>query len=513
MAVFVLGLSAQVAVTPLNEGMDFGGHLAYVNFVSEQGRPPAPDELSVPEWVGRLTNVMPGPDFTDGTRYQAWARLDPDQRRQRVAEAVAPPDGGRYVVANYEAQHPPLYYLVLSIPDRLLAHLRLDLRTYALELLTVLLASLALPAIFLTFRLYLEDDAAAGLAALGVAWFPNFLPFLGRLTNDALAFPFIAWSIFYMARPGVNLARVVLVGVLVDLACATKTYALTLVPVYLVASMLGPKTNGQRSFNLRYAIVAVLCVCIGIGPILAANYLTSGQVVLLTEVRDTSDTQFGQRLMNLGTVPPIWFFTGLVQYFWWSGYWSFVVRGFYYIPLFAIPILLLFSLRNLRRGRLDAEHAWLHVFVIVCFVCGLWVHASMLRQTFGGGNEGWYADVLVGSVASVGLILLRSQCGENGTLRRVLAIVVVVIVSWNLLGRIMMLLFWTGQIGPGGALQGSLSSAILAGLAAYPWSAELDPLLPGAVGPAVVTVGIPLASSIALTGWALVAWTRGVRPG
>jgi hypothetical protein len=71
-AIYCLRLGAQVAVTPIGEAYDYGGHLAYIVFMAEQGRAPSPNEPSIPDWVLRLTQVVPGPDRSlDGNRYHA----------------------------------------------------------------------------------------------------------------------------------------------------------------------------------------------------------------------------------------------------------------------------------------------------------------------------------------------------------------------------------------------------------------------------------------------------------
>src|SRR6266567_3130379 len=89
-AVFVFQQAAQLAMTPLNEGMDFLGHLAYISFVTHHARPPSPDEPSLPAWIDSEFVGLPGPDFTDGSKYQAWAQLSAEQRHLTLITAVQP---------------------------------------------------------------------------------------------------------------------------------------------------------------------------------------------------------------------------------------------------------------------------------------------------------------------------------------------------------------------------------------------------------------------------------------
>lgn len=506
-AIFVLHQAAQLAVTPLNEGMDFGGHLAYVAFVAEHGRPPLPDEPSFPAWIDHLLTAVPGPDFTDGTRYQAWAQLSAGERATKLERVLTPGDNNvPYVGSNYESQQPPLYYWLLSAPFRLSGQLPLDVRTYLLGLVSVALAAAAMPAIHGTLRLYVDEPSAA-LATLAVTWFPNLLAFLGRITNDDLAFPVVAWAVYFMARPYRTLQTLVGTGVLVGLAVLTKSYALTLVPAYVVSSSLVRNPSGRLAVDARRALIAAGCACAAVGPLLAVNLLVSGQPVLLNEMRSTGDLPLEQRLLSVARLDWLWFGQGLVQGFWWSGYFSFVVRGFYDLPLLVVVGLLLVGLSRPRRLWSSAREAGVHLLAIVCFVGGLAWHAGLTTlqaahfgQSTHGGSEGWYLDVLVGSVVVVGLLLLCAWI-RGPQLHMLLAVVAIFLVVWNLLGRMLLLVFWSGQVGPGGVLPAGLAGALRAALSSLPWSMErLASPLPGAIGPAVLTVCLPLLAALALTG-------------
>jgi asparagine N-glycosylation enzyme membrane subunit Stt3 len=100
---------------------------------------------------------------------------------------------------NYQAQHPPLYYRLVAPLYGWTSDLSLDWQNFILSLFSLLLAALAIPAIYLIFEQVFGTRGGV-LAALLVIWLPNYMPFLGRITNDCLSFPLISWSIYLLVR-------------------------------------------------------------------------------------------------------------------------------------------------------------------------------------------------------------------------------------------------------------------------------------------------------------------------
>jgi hypothetical protein len=510
--IFVLQQASQLAITPLNEGMDFIGHLSYMSFISNRARPPSPTEPSMPTWV-HVFESMPGPDFTDGTRYQNWASLPSEQRKEALTGLLQPQlSDPEFVGANYESQQPPLYYALMGGPYRLSSVLPLDVRAYALSLISVVLASTALVAVYATFRLYVAAPVAM-LGTLAVAWFPNLLSFQGRITNDSLSWPLIAWAIYLMARIVRGDRRsgtVVFAGVLLGLSVLTKSYAITLIPLYLLVCALPPRAGGRPGIDGHGALAAVVTILVMIGPVLAVNYLVSGQLVLLGEVLSTGDVPLSQRLTSVVRLDWPWFLSGVIHGFWWSGYFSFVVRGFYYLPLLIPVVLVGLALRSPCGLWKTAGVTHVHILAIAFFVAGLAWHAGLTTlsaeragEATHGGSEGWYLDVLVGSVFAV-LIVGLAEYARGPLLARLLALGVLGLVLWNLLGRAILLLFWSGQVAPGAVVPAGLSGATTAALRGLPWAAGGTQVgLPGAIGPAWLTVLLPLTLALALSAYVL----------
>jgi len=500
--VFLLSQISALAVTPIGEGMDVYGHLAYIDFYAAQGRAPRPDELSMAAWIAPLRQNLPGPDFsTNGERYRRWADSGPEEQ-QRIADHLgATIETDSYVQTNYQSQHPPLYYAVLSPIYRLFKPmLPIGAQLYVLGLVSVCIAMLAFPGLYMTLRLYL-DETSSLIALLALAWFPNFLPFLGRITNDALAFPLMAWAIYFCLRCRDSQPRrhILIAGLLITVAGFTKTYALTLWPLYVACAFAGEERRRWREAGL-----ALLVGGAGTAALLSFNQLTTGHIILLRHMVALESTPILERISWLARLNPIWFFGGLVKGFWWSGYWSFVSPGLvYYAPLGLLPALLLIRTRAAWRKALGA--LWPHLVAILAFVGAMAWHAAtfaLLANLQGqkefSGNEGWYANVLVGSFSVIALVLLKLRVSPVA-LRRTLVAATIFMALWNIFARIGLAAFWMGLADLEGRNRGVIwTQALPAMLNPDAWRNWLA--LPGVIEPVALTSLLPLLIAVGVTG-------------
>jgi hypothetical protein len=512
LAVYLLSHLSQIAITPLGEGMDFFGHLSYVVFAAENGRSPSADEPSVPAWIAALKPILPAPDASaDGSRYREWAHSEGGARQARRAAALAVPDRSEYVAANYEAQQPGLsYWLASRVYLRLDPGWDLARRVYALSAFSECLVAIGLVAVWLTFRLYV-DEAASALALLAVAWYPNLLAFFGRLTNDSLAFALMAWAIFLTCRSQRRdfWRDLVAAGGLLVLAAFTKAYALTFVPVYLLCAL---RPAGRTSWR-RLAVAAAIVIG-GVGWLFERNLRTSGRLLPLLELRLPREAAFSEILQSALRIDPAWFMAGMARGFWWSGYWSFLSPGaFYYLPPLALGYLLFKRPVDVSAGShfLSFREIWPHVCALGFFLAGMVWHAAAFRfyAELGGagvrrGNEGWYANALLGSAFVIGLVLLKHRV-PAARFRSVLAGTAVFLIIWNLVARAALVGFWTGRaVKPRGFGFETLRPA--GGPAASLWS-DLESL-PGILGPLPLTCALPLAIALAVSAFLVLRLRR-----
>ena len=163
-ALFVFRGLVYLSVTPVWEGFDEHQHYAYVQMVAERGRLPISGRDAVSLEVEAALRLLPLPwelkDCGLGLTHEEYWRLGEVERRARQDALRQIPPGARREPAGtsnshlrlYEAQQPPLYYLLAAGPYRLFQGTGLLARVFILRLFSVLLASAAVPLLFLTAR-------------------------------------------------------------------------------------------------------------------------------------------------------------------------------------------------------------------------------------------------------------------------------------------------------------------------------------------------------------------------
>ena len=512
-AVFLLCQWSQIAATPIGEGLDVYNHLAYIEFLTREGRWPISGEPSMPADLDRLDKACLAADKVCPGSYSRWAHLSDAERSAIRRDVLMPDPAAPYVSDNYQSQHPPLYYALASLPYRAVRHLPLDRQVSWLSALSALFAAAGFPALWITFRRHLPSPDAAMLL-LAIVWFPNLMPFLGRITNDSLAFALVCWWTCVMDRQCLRMTHVSAAGALLAVGFLTKTYTLTLVPVYLLVCLLGGTRLPARPAWSRFALGGLL-VLVGTVPLMLFNWKASGMPLPLDEIRRTAGFPLSQKLLALWTINPFWFLAGLARNFFWCGYFSFVSPHIlYYLPL-AAPLALFWPARRsagqtwpVRPWKAVLERAWIHGFLLAVFILAMWWHAALFSldasvrglKTY-SGNEGWYMNVLLGSVG----LFLAVACQERfggAAMRRVLRWAVLVMIGWNVVARLVMVAFWGGGVQLVGrarlAVPGQVVRALLDPASWHNWQSW-----PGVIGPAWLSVLPALSMAIVISAWFL----------
>jgi len=512
-AVFLLGQWSQIAATPMGEGLDVYNHLAYIEFMAREGRWPLSGEPSIPADLERLDRACLAADKVCPGSYSRWAHLSDAERSAARRDLLMPDPAAPYVSDNYQSQHPPLYYALASVPYRAVRHLPLDQQITWLGALSVLLAATGLPALWMTFRRHLPSGNSA-LLLLALAWFPNLMPFLGRITNDSLAFSLVCWWICAVDRRRLRTIDVIAGGALLAAGFMTKTYMLALVPAYLLVCLLGGTRRAEKVAWPAFAL-GVLLVVAGTTPLVLFNWSTSGMPLPLDEVRRTVGFPLARKLAALATVDPFWFLGGMARNFFWCGYYSFVSPHIlYYLPL-AAPLALLWPPRTdpsrpLPAGRWKtvADRAWLHGALLLTFFLAMWWHAALFSLDASArgvkiysGNEGWYMNVLLGSAALLLVVACRERFG-GAPARRALRWAALLMIVWNLAARLVMIAFWGGGVRLVGrarlAVPGDVARALVDPGSWRNWSSW-----PGVIAPIWLSILPALSVAVAISAWLL----------
>ncbi|HXQ41198.1 MAG TPA: hypothetical protein VN821_08025 [Candidatus Udaeobacter sp.] len=403
LAVALTGI-AHVAFLPPFEGFDETGHFSYIQQIADQGRIPRAgiDRISADLDAYRgprpYTHVPPF-ENNGGSTYKTYFAADLPGPLMPIDRAYAPGRG-----LNGEAQHPPLYYLLLA-PLYWLGHgwswpaLLLLLRTASWGLAV---AGFAIGC-RATQRQLRAFDTPAPLLLLVPAWpflFPQFFPEMARLGNDSLCLLLmgIGWALLprFLERKAAK--DVLLMGAILGLGLLTKAFFL---PIDAgLALLFAYMALSRRDWHMARAGAAAIGLAAAIG---GGWYLY--KLISLGSLIGSNDMLNAARQGNLmgrivADFSPGGFLQGMGQVavsFAWAGSWSFGR----FPPIFALPVILLAllpALAWLRRLRHLPVEAAAPLFIVGPFLLGLAYYRLTQMTLLGGGagTPGWYLHILAG---------------------------------------------------------------------------------------------------------------------
>lgn len=129
----------------------------------------------------------------------------------------------------YEAKQPPLYYWILSIPNGILHALPIEDRVFWLRVLSVLIASLAIPfGYFIALELFGSRKLALTVCAL-IASMPGLMIDIARIGNDALSVAIASWIIWLLLGK-----KSPWLGLAFGAGLLTKAFFLAFVPLLIL---------------------------------------------------------------------------------------------------------------------------------------------------------------------------------------------------------------------------------------------------------------------------------------
>jgi hypothetical protein len=276
------------ALLPLWEGFDEPFHFGYVQQLANgQGLPDARTARLSAE-VGASLLVAPAsqavkqnlPQVTSYAEYFSWPAPRRSELRRQLDTIPSRLRWQPSELLNYEAHHPPLAYLLLAIPERLLSGVSLPVRVAFLRIMAAIAGALLL--LSGAERLFSElaiQEPYKTIALFCLLSCQMIWATLSHVGNDWLAVPIAVWTLIALNRLGSGPSRpnAALAAVFLAAGLLTKVYFLAFVPVLI----------GLCALRRRWQELAIVCVilCGLAGPWYARNLVRYGVLTGTQESR------------------------------------------------------------------------------------------------------------------------------------------------------------------------------------------------------------------------------------
>jgi 4-amino-4-deoxy-L-arabinose transferase-like glycosyltransferase len=259
-------------ITPLFQGPDEAGHVAYVQRIAETGKPPT-GKFDIQHFSQEQRHLI------DTIRWKAIQRkkdvrvpgtANYQKRLERdVSTSYDRSNRGGYTT---DTNNPPLYYFAAAGVYHLSPWTSLPDRVHFLRLLSALLAACTVLLVFLFLRELLPDTPWAWtVGALAVAFEPMFAFTASGVTSDSVLYLASAGIFYTLAlafRRGLTRGRGLAIGAFAALGILSKMNMIGLAPGILVGLLaLVLRERGRRrmeAFDGVLAAIAVVLVPLGI---------------------------------------------------------------------------------------------------------------------------------------------------------------------------------------------------------------------------------------------------------
>jgi hypothetical protein len=428
-----------IAFLPPWEGFDETAHYSSIQQIAETGTIPRYGSAFLSAGVEEYVRKAPFPysgsppvEENGGYTYKSFFEAPKEiieEGRKFIRSAPSHPR--QFVVGksvNWQSQHPPLYYLMLSPFYSLTKNLSWVHQLFIIRCISFLFAWLALVVGAFSFFDVIKKNTEGmktqvyfwALIGIGL-WpllFPSWFTDMARMGNDSLCAFIIAllWLVLVRYQNKHNFTSFMLIGVLLGLGCLIKAFFIPIV-AGLVIYLYKLQWVKEGMQGLRVNVIKILFMLAFIFIIAGwwyyLNWLDYG--VLLG-----SDEQI--RLKNMGGAKDNFFrnfsllawFRGhaaAITTFAWSGSWSFARPNYIFLAPMSFMVLFLLYVYGWQLYRLRATRfEWLPAWMTLPILFGLSYHVVIRIALIGEGRGtgGYYLHFLVVPLAmALGVVLKK----------------------------------------------------------------------------------------------------------
>lgn len=439
LGLFLIGLS-YIAIVPVFEGFDETAHYSSLREIAIKHSIPTYGssffDQSIVDYKGPESYSTGAPPFDRGYVYpkffsdtKAVDSYIKDYRTEPVVNEFKYSD-----IPNWQAQHPPLYYLLLAPVVELSKSLSLYDQVITLRVISYLFALSGVFFGMLGARTMFASEGRARL--LGYIVYPVLLPMyfleFARIGNDSLCLLLSGLSYYVLSiciKSGFRVKYLVVLGVVLGLGLLTKALFVPILAgiiIYVAIRIIMDDESGQslgKSATAGFAIFSS-AVLVGGGWYLY-KFLTTGAI---------SGSDEAIQLASGGG-----FIKGLSEHFdiiallrgisvWlptyqWAGTWSLARLPIYFqLPSLLLLVAVILNVFVCMRRRSLSDPLWLSAIIFVFFIAGLVWHV-FVAMAIGGvpTSPGWYLHTIMPWVApALGVGIHRFL--TKGSIARVLTI-------------------------------------------------------------------------------------------
>ena len=316
---------------------------------------------------------------------------------------------------NWQSQHPPLYYLILSPIYLITKNLSWVDQLFIFRSISFLFAWLALVIGALSFFEVLKNNSkrmenhTCFWALVGIGIWPLILPSwftdMARMGNDSLCAFIIAllWLVLVRYENKHNFTSYIIIGALLGLGCLIKAFFVPIVAsvvIYLTKlhwvkeGMQGLKVNVIRTMLMLVIIFMIAGWWYYFNWLDYGILLGSDELIRLKNMGGTKDNFF----RNVSLLA--WFrgHAAAVTTFAWSGSWSFARPNYIFLAPMSLMVLFLLCVFGWQLYRLPVTRLeWLPAWITLPILFGLSYHVVVRIALIGEGRGtgGYYLHFLV----------------------------------------------------------------------------------------------------------------------
>jgi len=335
---FVIQGMIYVGMNPLWEGWDEYAHFAYIQHLAEKKILPTDQDKLSNEIVYTFDKIpmsetffrkeisgIVGKDVFPNTYTTFWNNFDLLEIKENQKLISSQPLESRInsepVVPLYEAQQPPVSYLVHLPVYALFYDQDILTRVFALRIFSVLVTALAAVVAYKTISLIFDDRFIRVGSLMFIVFNPMFTSNIIRVNNEAVAILLFSVFLFLMVlylKGKTNIKYVLLIGTVLGLGLLTKSTfmpAVILVPIFVFLkhiqnNSINPqisKLQSLKNLGLIFGTTIPMVFWLYFERFVTGNF--SG-------IRNLYGISFEDYILGIFESPWYWFFYTFFHSFW-----------------------------------------------------------------------------------------------------------------------------------------------------------------------------------------------------